>query len=124
MGKLNDIQLKISKALGNQLSDVRFDFTAKGERGDSNGSWDPDNPSLPATTYSGTGAFGLGFTQKDTDIFQIQENDQKAIVLMCDTDGVPMIGDVVSWRDGDYSVIDLNVIPADNGWVLQLRSFT
>ena len=119
MGKLNKIQDKINAKMKTSLADVTFPFTAN--RQESVDPYDPDNPQFTDVTYSGDGIFGLQFTKKDSDIFQIEVNDMKAILFMRYITGVPKPEDKITWRDGEFTIIDLNIIPADNGWVLQLR---
>lgn len=127
MGKLNNIQNKIAKAQESKLADISFPFTGKGQHGNSNTEWDPDNPDASLETeYASTGTggmFGLSFTQRDTEIFKLEQNDQKAIIMACNCPTKPENGDVITYTGGSFLVIDQVIIPAGNGWILQLRAY-
>ena len=123
MGKLNEIQDKVIKAMSNpsKLGDVSFPFTATRTI---NGTYDPDAPQSNTTlSYSGTGIFGLAFTQRDLDIFQVESNDMKAIIFQRSATNTPQIDDTITWRATAYKVVNISVIPADNGMVCQLRAY-
>lgn len=120
MGDLNNIQDEIMAEMLGDLADVSFSFTGVNKAPAE--PYDPDNPeAMTVVNYSGTGIFGLAFNQRDSEIFQIQMNDQKAIIFMRSSNRVAEIGDDITYRDGVFKVIDINRIPADNGTVLQLR---
>ena len=119
MGDLNNIQNEIAAEMLGGLADVSYAFTASRTV---QGVYDPENPSAGTTaTYSGTGIFGLNFNKQDSDIFQIEQNDQKAIIMKVNSSDTPQIQDSIVYGGTSYKIIHLNSIPADNGWVLQLR---
>ena len=120
MGKLNNIQDKVYSKMLTTLSDVSYEFTAKRETPKE--PYDPRNPEAVNTTeYSGKGIFGLSFSIKDSELFPIQEKDQKAILFQRYCTNTPDIEDEITYSSLAYKVINISVIPADNGWVLQLR---
>lgn len=115
MGDLNNIQNDIALEMLGDLADVSYAFT--GSRLVT-GAYDPENPTSGTTeTYSGTGIFGLQFTKEDSQIFQIEQNDQKAIIMKVNSSGTPQVGDMMN----GFKIIHIVAIPADNGWILQLR---
>lgn len=119
MGDLNNIQNDIALEMLGDLADVSYAFT--GSRLVT-GAYDPENPTSGTTeTYSGTGIFGLSFTKEDSQIFQIEQNDQKAIIMKVNSSGAPQVGDSIVIAEQSFQVIYLNKLPADNGWTLQLR---
>ena len=115
MGDLNNIQNDIALEMLGDLADVSYAFT--GSRLVT-GAYDPEDPTSGTTeTYSGTGIFGLKFTKEDSQIFQIEQNDQKAIIMKVNSSGTPQVGDMMN----GFKIIHVLEIPADNGWTLQLR---
>ena len=121
MADLNNIQDEIMAEMAGDLIDVSFPFTATRTV---QGAYDPDAPQSNTTLeYSGTGIFGLSFTQRDLDIFQVESNDMKAIIFQRSVEQLPQIDDTITWRGKDYKVINIVVIPADNGVVCQLRAY-
>lgn len=120
MGDLNNIQDEIMAEMLGDLADVSYPFT--GERKEPIEPYDPDNPDQYNTVnYSGDGIFGLSFTQSDTQIFQIEQNDQKAIVFVRSSNNTPKVEDKITYNGLWFKIIQLLNIPADNGWVMQLR---
>ena len=124
MGDLNNIQNEIALEMLGDLADVSYPFTGTGIRSN-NAPYDPDDPlaGQDTVTYTGTLIGGLSFNQRDLAIFQIQANDQKAILMKVNSTGVPETGDRFSFNGFEVEVIALVNIPADNGWTLQLRSY-
>lgn len=121
MADLNNIQDEIMAEMAGDLIDVSFPFTATRTV---QGAYDPDAPQSNTTlAYSGMGIFGLSFTQRDLDIFQVESNDMKAIIFKRSASNTPQIDDTITWRGTDYKVINIAVIPADNGVVCQLRAY-
>ena len=120
MGDLNNIQDDIYAEMDGDLADVAYPFT--GERKEPIEPFDPDNPDqFNTVTYEGKGIFGLAFNKDDSLIYQIEQNDQKAIVFMKYTNNVPEVEDNIVYDGVSYRIIKLNVLPASNGWVMQLR---
>lgn len=120
MGDLNNIQDEIYAEMSGDLADVSFDFT--GKRLESIEPYDPDNPeNMNKVNYSGKGIFGLTFNEKDSESFQIQVNDMKAIAFMNYTTDKPKIEDDITYRDGTFKIVNIVFLPADNGYTLQLR---
>ena len=121
MADLNNIQDEIMAEMAGDLIDVSFPFTATRTI---SGTYDPDAPQSNTTlSYSGTGIFGLSFTQRDLDIFQVESNDMKAIIFQRSATNTPQIDDTITWRGTAYKVVNISVIPADNGVVCQLRAY-
>ena len=121
MADLNNIQDEIMAEMAGDLIDVSFPFTATRTI---NGTYDPDAPKSNTTlSYSGTGIFSLSFTQRDLDIFQVESNDMKAIIFQRSATDTPQIDDTITWRGTPYKVVNVSVIPADNGVVCQLRVY-
>ena len=119
MGDLNNIQNEIASEMLGDLADVSYAFTASRTV---QGVYDPENPAAGTTaSYNGTGIFGLKFTKEDSAIFQIEQSDQKAIIMKVNSSDTPQIQDNIVYSGTSYKIIHLNNIPADNGWVLQLR---
>ena len=124
MGDLNNIQNDIALEMLGDLADVSYPFTGTGIRSN-NAPYDPDDPlaGQDTLTYTGTLIGGLSFNQRDLAIFQIQANDQKAILMKVNSTGKPETGDKLSFNGLEMEVIALVKIPANNGWTLQLRSY-
>lgn len=120
MADLNNIQDEIMAEMAGDLIDVSFPFTATRTV---HGAYDPDAPSSTTLNYSGTGIFGLSFTQRDLEVFQVESNDMKAIIFQRSATNTPQIDDTVTWRGAPYKVVNIAVIPADNGVVCQLRAY-
>lgn len=122
MGELNNIQDEINAEMYGDLADVTFPYI--GNREDDS-VFDPENPRPTVTTYEWKGIFGLQFTVRDTETFKIEQNDQKGIVFMRDGSKnipfAPELQEVIKVRGESFIVIDMVKIPADNGFVLQLR---
>ena len=120
MGDLNNIQNEIAAEMLGDLADVSYSFTASRQVQSAN--YDPENPNAGTiTSYNGTGIFGLNFNKQDSEVFQIEQNDQKAIIMKVNSSDTPQIQDSIVYGGTSYKIIHLNNIPADNGWVLQLR---
>ena len=121
MADLNNIQDEIMAEMAGDLIDVSFPFAATRT---AQGAYDPDAPQSDTTlSYEGTGIFGLSFTQRDLDIFQVESNDMKAIIFQRSATNTPQIDDTITWRGTPYKVVNISVIPADNGVVCQLRAY-
>lgn len=121
MADLNNIQDEIMAEMAGDLIDVSFPFTATRTV---QGAYDPDAPQSNTTlSYEGTGIFGLAFTQRDLDIFQVESNDMKGMFFQRSVERLPQIDDTITWRGTPYKVINISVIPADNGVVCQLRAY-
>ena len=115
MGDLNNIQDEIYAEMQGDLADVSRRFTAKREVMPE---FDPSLPYVPSeVTYGGEGIFGLSFTKEDSQLFNIEQGDQKAILFKRYSEQEPLLNDEIDgWR-----VVHIVVIPAGNGWALQLR---
>ena len=124
MGDLNNIQNEIAIEMLGDLADVSYQFTGTWIRSN-NAPYDPDAPlaGQDTLTYTGTLIGGMSFNQRDLAIFQIQANDQKAILMKVNSTGTPETGDKVSFNGLEMEIIALVNIPSDNGWTLQLRSY-
>lgn len=126
MGDLNNIQDEIFEEMSGDLADVSFPYTGKREI--RNPVFDPENPEpTGSATYTWSGIFGLSFTIKDTEVFQIQAKDQKGIVFMrngaLNIPYEPDIQEVITVNGGNFTIIDMVKIPAGNGFVLQMRKY-
>lgn len=126
MGDLNNIQDEIFAEMSGDLADVSFPYT--GSREIRNPVFDPENPEpTGSTTYNWSGIFGLSFTIKDTEVFQIQAKDQKGIVFMrngaLNIPYEPEIQEVIAVNGENFVIVDMVKIPAGNGYVLQMRKY-
>ena len=117
MGDLNNIQNEIAAEMLGDLADVSYPFTGAGVRSN-NAPYDPDAPlaGQDTLTYTGTLIGGLSFNQRDLAIFQIQANDQKAILMKVNSTGTPETGDKVSFNGLEMEIIALVKLSADNGF--------
>ena len=124
MGDLNNIQNEIAAEMLGDLADVSYPFTGTGMRSN-NAPYDPDAPlaGQDTLTYTGTLIGGLSFNQRDLAIFQIQANDQKAILMKVNSSGIPETGDKITYNDMQMEIVHVLELPANNGWTLQLRSY-
>ena len=126
MGDLNNIQDEIFAEMSGDLADVSFSYT--GSREVRNPVFDPENPEpTGSATYTWSGIFGLSFTIKDTEVFQIQAKDQKGIVFMrngaLNIPYEPEIQEVITVNGESFVIVDMVKIPAGNGYVLQMRKY-
>ena len=126
MGDLNNIQDEIFAEMSGDLADVSFPYT--GSREIRNPIFDPENPEpTGSATYTWSGIFGLSFTIKDTEVFQIEAKDQKGIVFMrngaLNIPYEPEIQKVITVNGENFTIIDMAKIPAGNGYVLQMRKY-
>ena len=126
MGDLNNIQDEIFAEMSGDLADVSFPYT--GTREVRNPVFDPENPEpTGSTTYNWSGIFGLSFTIKDTEVFQIQAKDQKGIVFMrngaLNIPYEPEIQEVITVNGENFVIVDMVRLPADNGFLIQLRKY-
>ena len=126
MADLNKIQDEIFAEMSGDLADVSFPYTGKREI--RNPVFDPENPEpTGSATYTWSGIFGLSFTIKDTEVFQIEAKDQKGIVFMrngaLNIPYEPEIQEVITVNGENFTIIDMAKIPAGNGYVLQMRKY-
>ena len=126
MGELNNIQDEIMAEMLGDLDDVSFPYT--GSREIRNPVFDPENPEPTGSIeYTWSGIFGLSFTIKDTEVFQIEAKDQKGIVFMRNGElnipYEPEIQEVITVNGEDFVIVDMVKIPAGNGFVLQMRKY-
>lgn len=126
MGDLNNIQDEIFAEMSGDLADVSFPYT--GAREVRNPVFDPENPEpTGSATYTWSGIFGLSFTIKDTEVFQIEAKDQKGIVFMrngaLNIPYEPEIQEVITVNGENFTIIDMTRITAGNGYVLQMRKY-
>lgn len=115
---------KLGQAMATKLVDVVYDFTASGRRGDTNTTWNPEieDYDVPHIDYVGELIGGLSFNKDDTEFTQIEVGDQKAILMSDKTSAVPQAGDEVVFDLGTFTVKQIGLIPANVGYILQLRS--
>ena len=126
MGELNNIQDEIFAEMSGDLADVSFPYT--GTREVRNPVFDPENPEPTGSIeYNWSGIFGLSFTIKDTEVFQIEAKDQKGIVFMrngaLNIPYEPQIQEVITVNGENFVIVDMVKIPAGNGYVLQMRKY-
>ena len=94
MADLNNIQDEIMAEMAGDLIDVSFPFTATRTV---QGAYDPDAPQSNTTlSYEGTGIFGLAFTQRDLEIFQVESNDMKGMFFQPEKVSLPWRGQVLN----------------------------
>lgn len=124
MGKLNQVQDRIFSKMSpdKPLGDVSFPFNGQNV---TSVKYNANNPTGQIETqYTGKGIFGLSFNVTDSNNFQIELNDQKAILFERYTTLKPSNQDTIVYDDWVYIIVEHKVIPAGNGWVLQLRALS
>lgn len=117
----NKIQSKVGKAFDKKLGDAVDTFTCSKEV--QSGDFDfvtQTYPTITVKAYSGRGVRG-NYLRDMVKPIDYQNTDAKATVLQNELTGIPQIGDVWQFGDGNFKVINIGADPSDSIWICQLR---
>ena len=117
----NKIQSKVAKAFDKKLADAVDTFTC--EKLIYSGEFDFETQTYPVIgneSYSGRGVLG-NYLKDLVKPIDYQTTDAKAIVLQNELTGIPQIGDVWQYDDGNFKVINIGQDPTSSIWTCQLR---
>lgn len=115
------IQAKVAQAFSTRLADAVDSFTC--EKLIYSGEFDFETQTYPVVgneSYSGRGVRG-NYLRDMVKPIDYQTTDAKAIVLQNELTGIPQIGDVWQYDDGNFKVINIGADPTDSIWTCQLR---
>lgn len=115
------IQSKVAKAFDKKLADAVDTFTC--EKPIYSGEFDFETQTYPiigSESYSGRGVRG-NYLRDLVKPIDYQTTDAKVIVLQNELTGIPQIGDVWQFADGDFKVINIGADPTNSIWTCQLR---
>ena len=121
MGIKDDIQAEVAAAFSADLADAVGTFTC--EKPIYSGEFDFETQTYPVVgseSYSGRGVRG-NYLQDLVKPIDYQTTDAKVIVLQNELTGIPQIGDVWQFADGDFKVINIGADPTNSIWTCQLR---
>ena len=121
MGIKDDIQAEVAAAFSADLADAVDTFTC--EKPIYSGEFDFETQTYPVVgseSYSGRGVRG-NYLRDMVKPIDYQATDAKAIVLQNELTGIPQIGDVWQFRDGDFEVKNISQDPTSSIWTCQLR---
>jgi len=121
MGIKDDIQAEVAAAFSADLADAVDTFTC--EKPIYSGEFDFETQTYPvigSESYSGRGVRG-NYLRDMVKPIDYQTTDAKAIVLQTELTGIPQIGDVWEFYDGNFKVINIGADPSDSIWTCQLR---
>lgn len=121
MGIKDDIQAEVAAAFSADLADAVDTFTC--EKLIYSGEFDFETQTYPIIgneSYSGRGVRG-NYLRDMVKPIDYQTTDAKAIVLQTELTGIPQIGDVWEFYDGNFKVINIGEDPASSIWTCQLR---
>ncbi|WP_436905102.1 glutamate 5-kinase [Acinetobacter johnsonii] len=117
----NKIQSKVAKAFDKKLADAVDTFTC--EKPIYSGEFDFETQTYPVVgseSYSGRGVRG-NYLRDMVKPIDYQTTDAKVIVLQNELTGIPQIGDVWQYDDGNFKVINIGQDPTKSIYVIQLR---
>ena len=117
----NKIQSKVAKAFDKKLADAVDTFTC--EKPIYSGEFDFETQTYPvigSESYSGRGVRG-NYLRDMVKPIDYQTTDAKAIVLQNELTGIPQIGDVWQFADGDFEVKNIGSDPVSATYIIQLR---
>lgn len=117
----NKIQAKVAQAFSTKLADAVDTFTC--EKPIYSGQFDFETQTYPVVgseSYSGRGVRG-NYLRDMVKPIDYQATDAKAIVLQNELTGIPQIGDVWQFRDGDFEVKNIGSDPVSATYIIQLR---
>ena len=121
MGIKDDIQAEVAAAFSADLADAVDTFTC--EKPIYSGEFDFETQTYPVVgseSYSGRGVRG-NYLRDMVKPIDYQTTDAKAIVLQNELTGIPQIGDVWQFADGDFEVKNISQDPTSSIWTCQLR---
>ena len=121
MGIKDDIQAEVAAAFSADLADAVDTFTC--EKPIYSGEFDFETQTYPVVgskSYSGRGVRG-NYLRDMVKPIDYQTTDAKAIVLQNELTGIPQIGDVWQFDDGDFEVKNIGSDPVSATYIIQLR---
>lgn len=121
MGIKDDIQAEVAAAFSADLADAVDSFTC--EKLIYSGEFDFETQTYPIIgneSYSGRGVRG-NYLRDMVKPIDYQATDAKAIVLQNELTGIPQIGDIWQFADGEFEVKNISKDPTSSIWTCQLR---
>ncbi len=121
MGIKDDIQVEVAAAFSVDLADAVDTFTC--EKPIYSGEFDFETQTYPvigSESYLGCGVRG-NYLRDMVKPIDYQTTDAKVIALQNELTGIPQIGDVWQFADGDFKVINIGADPTNSIWTCQLR---
>lgn len=121
MGMRDELQEELAAAFDEDLADAVDTFTC--EKLIYSGEFDFETQTYPVIgneSYSGRGVRG-NYLRDMVKPIDYQTTDAKAIVLQNEITGIPQIGDVWQFGDGNFKVINIGQDPTKSIYVIQLR---
>lgn len=119
MGLRDQIQLKISKAFDEKLSDAITPFTCIRI---TKGNWDPVKETYDETRFEYSGRCVAGsYHQQEVITLGVLATDKKATLLQNEVTAEPLVDDEWQLTDGKYRVMHKKQDPAGVSWTIQLR---
>lgn len=115
------VQSKLGKAFNKKLTDAVDSFTCT--KPIYSGVFDFETQTYPVVgseSYSGRGVRG-NYLRDMVKPIDYQTTDAKAIVLQNELTGIPQIGDVWQFADGDFEVKNIGSDPVSATYTIQLR---
>ena len=121
MGMRDELQEELAVAFNEDLADAVDSFTC--EKLIYSGEFDFETQTYPVVgneSYSGRGVRG-NYLRDMVKPIDYQTTDAKAIVLQNELTGIPQIGDVWQFGDGNFKVINIGADPTNSIWTCQIR---
>jgi len=121
MGMRDELQEELAAAFNEDLADAVDSFTC--EKLIYSGEFDFETQTYPIVgneSYSGRGVRG-NYLRDMVKPIDYQTTDAKVIVLQNELTGIPQIGDVWQYDDGNFKVINIGQDPTKSIYVIQLR---
>ena len=117
----DELQAELAAAFNEDLADAVDTFTC--EKPIYSGEFDFETQTYPvigSESYSGRGVRG-NYLRDMVKPIDYQTTDAKAIVLQNELTGIPQIGDVWQFADGDFEVKNIGSDPVSATYIIQLR---
>ena len=117
----DELQAELAAAFNEDLADAVDTFTC--EKPIYSGEFDFETQTYPVVgseSYSGRGVRG-NYLRDMVKPIDYQTTDAKAIVLQTELTGIPQIGDVWEFYDGNFKVINIGADPVAATFTIQLR---
>ena len=117
----DELQEELAAAFNEDLADAVDTFTC--EKPIYSGEFDFETQTYPVVgseSYSGRGVRG-NYLRDMVKPIDYQTTDAKAIVLQNELTGIPQIGDVWQFADGDFEVKNIGSDPVSATYIIQLR---
>lgn len=116
-----ELQAELAAAFNEDLADAVDTFTC--EKLIYSGEFDFETQTylvVGSESYSGRGVRG-NYLRDMVKPIDYQTTDAKAIVLQNELTGIPQIGDVWEFYDGNFKVINIGSDPVSATYIIQLR---